>query len=133
MTKPSSLNGQSVKWAISLSQYEMQFLSQKATKEQAVADFLAEHSDSRATRLYEDLIDEVAKVYMTQTSFEKASFAIILRQRIKDGSDSKHYSWSGGSARISTKLCNLVYILINQAVFQQCCVIQCSLDRDATC
>ena len=71
MTKPSSLNGQSVKWAISLLQYEMQFLSQKATKEQAVADFLAEHSDSRATRLYEDLLDEVVEACLTQPTFEE--------------------------------------------------------------
>ena len=36
MTKPSSLNGRLVKWAILLSQYEMQFLPQKAVKGQAV-------------------------------------------------------------------------------------------------
>ena len=53
------------------SQYEMQFLPQKATKGQAVADFLAEHSNSRAIRLYEDLPDEIAKAYMTQTSFKE--------------------------------------------------------------
>jgi len=32
MTKPSSLNGRLVKWAILFSQYEMQFLSQKVVK-----------------------------------------------------------------------------------------------------
>jgi len=57
MMKPSSLNGQLAKWAILLSQYYMQFLPQKVTKEQAVANFLAEHPDPRATRLYEDLPD----------------------------------------------------------------------------
>jgi len=36
-----------------------------------VVDFLAEHPDPRATRLYEDLPDEIAEVYMTQTSFEE--------------------------------------------------------------
>ena len=48
----------------------MQFLSQKATKEQAMTDFLAEHPDPRATKLYEDLPDEVAEVSLIQTSFE---------------------------------------------------------------
>ena len=48
----------------------MRFLSQKAMKGQVVADFLAEHPDPRATKLYEDLPDEVAKVCLTQTSFE---------------------------------------------------------------
>ena len=49
----------------------MQFLLQKSTKGQAVADFLAERLDSRATRLYEDTPDKIAKVYMTQTSFKE--------------------------------------------------------------
>ena len=48
----------------------MQFLPQKAVKGQAVADFLAEHPDPRATKLYDDLPDEVAEVCLTQTSFE---------------------------------------------------------------
>jgi len=38
---------------------------------QEVTDFLAKHSDPRATRLYEDLSDEIIEVYMTQTSFEE--------------------------------------------------------------
>ena len=54
-----------------LSQYEMQFLSQKAVKGQAVADLLAEHPDLRITELYEDLPDEVAEVCLSQTSFER--------------------------------------------------------------
>jgi len=36
-----------------------------------VADFLVEHSDSRMTKLYEDLPDEIAEVYITQMSFEE--------------------------------------------------------------
>ena len=48
----------------------MRFLPQKAVKGQAVADFLAEHPDPRATELYEDLPDEIAEVCLTQTSFE---------------------------------------------------------------
>ena len=65
MTKPSSLNGRLTKWAILLSQYEMRFLPQKAIKGQAVTDFLAEHPDPRATKLYEHLPDEVAEVCLT--------------------------------------------------------------------
>jgi len=71
MMKPLSLNDRLAKWAILLSQYEMQFLPQKATKGQAVTDFLGEHPDPRATRLYEDLPDEIVEVYMTQTSFKE--------------------------------------------------------------
>jgi len=78
MTKPSSLSDRLVKWAILLSQYEMQFRPQKAVKGQAVADFLAEHPDSRTTKLYEDLLDEIAKVYMTQTSFEEQVWQLFF-------------------------------------------------------
>ena len=39
-------------------------------KGQAVADFLAEHPDPRAAKLYEDLPDEVAEVCLTETSFD---------------------------------------------------------------
>ena len=52
-----------------LSQYKMLFLPQKVVKGHAVADFLAEHPDPKATELYEDLSEEVAKVCLTQTSF----------------------------------------------------------------
>ena len=49
----------------------MQFLPQKTVKGQAVADLLADHPDPRVTKLYEDLVDEVAEVCLTQTSFEE--------------------------------------------------------------
>ena len=78
MTKPSSLNGRLGKWAILLSQYEMHFLPQKVVKGQAVADFLAEHPDSRATELYEDFSDEVAEVCLTQTSFERQVWRLFF-------------------------------------------------------
>jgi len=68
--KPSSLNGRLAKWAMLLSQYEMQILPQKAVKGQVVAHFLAEHPNPRMTKLYEDLPDEVAEICLTQTSFE---------------------------------------------------------------
>ena len=38
---------------------------------QAVADFLAKHPDPRTTKLYEDLPNEIAEVYLTQTSFKE--------------------------------------------------------------
>ena len=70
MTKPSSLNGRLAKWAMLLSQYEMQFLPKKTVKGQAVVDFLTAHPDPRTTKLYEDLPDAVVEVCLTQTSFE---------------------------------------------------------------
>jgi len=48
----------------------MQFLPQKVVKGQAVVDFLAEHPDPRTTKLYEDLLDEITEVCLTQTSFK---------------------------------------------------------------
>jgi len=65
MTKLSSLNGRLTKWAILRSQYEMQFLLQKAVKGQAVADFLVEHPDPRMTKLYEDIPDKAVEVCLT--------------------------------------------------------------------
>jgi len=78
MTKPSSLNGQLIKWAILLSQYEMQFLPQKALKGQSVANFLDEHLDSRMITLYEDLVDEIVEVCSTQTSFEEQVWQLFF-------------------------------------------------------
>jgi len=51
--------------------------------------------------------------------FRRVSLAIILQWRIKNGSYRKHYSWNGGSARISIKLHDPSCILINRAMFQQ--------------
>ena len=56
----------------------MHFLAQKAIKGQAVADFLAEHPDPRAAKLYEDLPDEVAEVCLTQTSFERQVWKLFF-------------------------------------------------------
>ena len=56
----------------------MPFLPQKAVKGQAVADFLAEHPDPRAAKLYEDLPDEVAEAYQTQTSFERQVWRLFF-------------------------------------------------------
>src|SRR4051812_11095990 len=55
MTKLSALNGRLTKWAMLLSQYDMHFLPQKATKGQAIADFLAENPRSNPAILFEEL------------------------------------------------------------------------------
>ena len=88
MTKPSSLNGRLAKWAILLSQYEMPFQPQKAVKGHAVADFLAEHPDPRATELYEVLQNEVTEVCLTQTAFERQcgnSSSTVHREQVRKG------------------------------------------------
>ena len=43
-----------------------------------VAEFLAEHPDPRATKLYEVLPDEVAEVCRTQTSFERQMWQLFF-------------------------------------------------------
>jgi len=62
MMSPSSLNSRLAKWAILLSQYEMQFMPQKAIKGQVAADFLADHPVSETSKFYDDLPDEITKV-----------------------------------------------------------------------
>ena len=47
-------------------------------KGQAVADFLTEHPDPRATELYEDLPDEVVEVCLTQTAFERQVWQLFF-------------------------------------------------------
>ena len=64
----------------------MQFLPQKAVKGQAMVDFLAEHPDPRATKLYEDLSDEVAEVCSTQTSFEGQVWQVFFDGASRTGS-----------------------------------------------
>src|SRR3954465_1179649 len=68
MTKPSALNGRLTKWAMLLSQYDMHFLPQKATKGQAIADLLAENPRSNSTTLFEELPDGTAEVHSAQAS-----------------------------------------------------------------
>src|SRR5436189_6399747 len=68
MTKPSALNGRLIKWAMLLSQYDIHFLPQKATKGQAIADLLVENPRSNSATLFEDLPDETAEVHSTQAN-----------------------------------------------------------------
>jgi len=49
------------------------------------ADFLAKHPDSRTTKLYEDLPDEIAKVCMTQTSFEEQVWQLFFDGESRTG------------------------------------------------
>ena len=58
MTKPSALNGRLTKWAMLLSRYDIHFIPQKATKGQAIANFLAENPKPSMGILFEDLPDE---------------------------------------------------------------------------
>ena len=43
-----------------------------------MADFLVEHPDPRTTRLYEDLPNEIAEVYTTQTFFEEQVWQLFF-------------------------------------------------------
>jgi len=65
MIRPSSLNYILAKWAILLSQYKMQFMPQKAVKGQVVANFLADHPVPGSSKLYNNLLDEIAEVWKT--------------------------------------------------------------------
>jgi len=50
-----------------------------------MADFLAEHPDPRATRLYKDLSNEIDEVYMTQTSFEEQDWQLFFDGTLRLG------------------------------------------------
>ena len=71
MTSPSSLNYRPTKWAILLSQYEMQFMPQKVIQGQAVADFLANHPVSETSKLYDNLLDKIAEINLINVSSEE--------------------------------------------------------------
>src|SRR5438045_7939960 len=68
MTKPSALNGRLTKWAMLLSQYDMHFQPQKATKGQVIADLLAENPGSNSAILFEELLDETGEVHSAQAN-----------------------------------------------------------------
>ena len=56
----------------------MQFLSQKAFKGQAVADFLADHPIPRTSKLYDDLPDEISKVNLINASLEERMWQLFF-------------------------------------------------------
>ena len=117
MKKPSSLNDRLAKWFILLSQYEIQFLPQKVVKGLAVANFLAEHPDSRAVKLYEDLLDEIVEVCLTQTSIEGQVWQLFFDGASRTGPRGNVIAGVGGSPCLPTELCNPLCILINRAMF----------------
>jgi len=43
-----------------------------------VADFLAEHPDSRTIRLYEDPVEDITEVYVTQTFFKEQVWQLFF-------------------------------------------------------
>src|SRR3954471_18981284 len=51
-----------------LSQYDMHFLPQKATKGQAIADLLTENLRSNSATLFEELPDEMPEVHSAQAN-----------------------------------------------------------------
>ena len=53
---------------LSLSQYDMHVMPQKATKGQTIADFLAENPRSNTVALFEDLPDETAEVHSAKST-----------------------------------------------------------------
>ena len=57
-------------------------MPQKVVKQQAVADFLVEHLDPIATKLYEDLFVEVC---MIQTSFEEQVWQLFFNDASRIG------------------------------------------------
>src|SRR4051812_7816401 len=63
MTKPSALNGRLTKWAMLLSQYDMQFLPQKAIKGQSIADFLAKNPRADWTKMHGSLPNETVEAH----------------------------------------------------------------------
>jgi len=71
MTSPSSLNSRLAKWAIMFSQFEMQFIPQKAIKGQAVADFRTDHPVPETSKLYDKLPDEIVVVNLINASSEE--------------------------------------------------------------
>jgi len=65
MMKPGSLRSRLANCAILLSQYDMTFVSQKAVKGQALADFVAAHPFPETSKLHVDIPDEVIEANMT--------------------------------------------------------------------
>jgi len=65
MTKPSSLNGRLAKRLHCSHNTRHNSCHRKLQKDKPVAGLLAKYPNSRTTKLYEDLPDEITKVYMT--------------------------------------------------------------------
>jgi len=61
----------------------MQFILQKAIKGQAMTDFLVDHPVSGSSKLNDDFPDEIAKICMTQTSFEKQVWQLLFDDALR--------------------------------------------------
>nr|XP_011465143.1 PREDICTED: uncharacterized protein LOC101299390 [Fragaria vesca subsp. vesca] len=78
MSKPV-LSGRLAKWSLLLSEFDIKFVSQKAIKGQALADFLAAHPVPDHIELPEDLPDE--EVFSTEASTWQLYFDGAARTR----------------------------------------------------
>ncbi|XXG53667.1 hypothetical protein AAC387_Pa03g1729 [Persea americana] len=72
VTKADSLNVRLEKWSILLSQFDIRYVPQKATKGQALADFLVKHPLPKDSPLKDDLPD--GPFYNVETSSSNASW-----------------------------------------------------------
>ena len=63
MSKPV-LSGRLAKWSLLIAEFEIKYVSQKAIKGQALADFLAAHPVPDTMELPEDLPDE--DIFLTE-------------------------------------------------------------------
>ena len=63
----------------------MQFMPQKAIKGQAVADFLADHLVSESSKLYDNLLEEIAEVNATYVSSEEQVWQLFFDRASRTG------------------------------------------------
>ena len=56
----------------------MQFMAQKEIKGQAVADFLVDHPVSGTSKLYDDLLNEIAEVNLINTSSKEQVWQLLV-------------------------------------------------------
>jgi len=116
MTKPSSLNGRLAKCAILLSQYEMQFLPQKAVKGQAWQIFWLSIQTQGDQTLWRSLRWSCWSL-LNSDIFWRTSLATFLWRRVKNEPVRKYCSRSGCSICLPSELCDPSCILINRAMF----------------
>ena len=85
MMRTTSLNCRLAKWAIFLSQYDMQFMPQKVVKGQAVADFLVDHLVSRSSKIYDDPPDEITEACVMHASSEEQVWQLFFDDASRTG------------------------------------------------
>jgi len=102
MTRPSLLNCRLDKWAILLSQYDMQFMPQKVIKGQVVEDFLADHPVTGTSKLYDNLPDEIAEVNVTNASLEEQVWQLFFDGASRTNPEGNIIAGVGGSTYLPT-------------------------------